>query len=426
MIEAFRPGLAVGLAAAGAGGAATKCLRARSARGGLGRPRWAKNKGPPPLGSRRDCGYLLVVVAVGGWAAIITSGSDLDFRLSKTPLIESPSATAGSGRPRQVYAVLGCPRGGTSAITRGLQCLGVNLGEEENLRRPGFGNPDGFWEDIRVQDLCERCMTAFDMEWDSLRLLKPSDWDNTGGKLFVGEARDIVATSVAAAGGRWGCKNPRMARTLWMWMEAFRRADCQDSYVIVVRNPLSVAASVISNSPHRAIGNNPTHVHLAWLMHLIGAVEPALLGKPAVVVDYDLMLANPQGQLQRVAAALGLPIMAQNESEIDRYCNEFLKPDSRHAVFTQKDIESNPLVPSLVARAYQLLAGAAAGHIGLESGEFKAGWGQIQADVADRRPLLAYIDWANAQLVRRHPILRKTYQRLPLRLRRLLARASAR
>jgi hypothetical protein len=322
--------------------------------------------------------------------------------------------------------VLGCPRGGTSAITRGLQCLGVNLGEEENLRRPGFGNPDGFWEDIRVQDLCERCMAAFDMEWDSLRLLKPSDWDNTGGKFFVGEARDIVAASVAAAGGRWGCKNPRMARTLWMWMEAFRRADCQDSYVIVLRNPLSVAASVIANSPHRAIGNNPTHVHLAWLVHMLGSVEPVLLGKPAVVVDYDLMLANPKGQLQRVAAALGLPIMAQNQSQIDRYCNEFLKPSSRHAVFTQKDIEGNPLVPSLVARAYQLLAGAAAGQVGLESGEFKADWGQIQADAADCRPLLAYIDWANARLVRRPPILRKIYQRLPVRFKRLLVRIAPR
>ncbi len=356
----------------------------------------------------------------------ITSGSDLDFKLSKTPKIESPSATDGSGRPRQVYAVLGCPRGGTSAITRGLQCLGVNLGDEENLRRPGFGNPEGFWEDIRVQGLCERCMAAFGMEWDSLRLLKPSDWDNTGGKLFVGEARDIVATSVAAAGGRWGCKNPRMARTIWMWMEAFRRADCKDFYVIVLRNPLSVASSVIANSPHRAIGNNPTHVHLAWLMHMLGAVEPVLLGKPAVVVDYDLMLTNPQGQLCRMAKALSLPVLAQNQSEIDRYCQEFIKPSSRHTVFTHEDIETNPLVPSLVARAYQLLAGAAAGQVDLESAEFKAGWGQIQADVADRQPLLAYIDWANAHLVRRHPVLRKLYQRLPVMLKRLLARTAQR
>ena len=354
-------------------------------------------------------------------------GLERDFNLTVAPATSSSSATtAAGGNSRQVYTVLGCPRGGTSAVTRALQCLGVDLGEEKNLRRPGLGNPEGFWEDLGVQDLCERCMAAFNMEWDSLRLLKPADWDSTGGKLFLAESGEIVASRIArAADGRWGCKNPRMARTLWMWMEAFRRADCQDSYIIVLRNPLSVAASIIANSPHRAVGNNPTHIHLAWLVHMLGSMEPALLGKPAVIVDYDLMLANPQAQLQRMADGLHLPNLPQNQSQIDHYCNEFLKPGARHAVFTQKDIETNPLIPSLVARAYQLLAAAAADQTSLSAAEFKAGWAQVQADAADRQPLFAYIDWANAKLVRRHPTLRKIYQRLPLGIKRLLARASA-
>jgi hypothetical protein len=70
------------------------------------------------------------------------------------------------------------------------------------------------------------------------------------------------------------------------------------------------------------------------------------------------------------------------------------------------------------------LAAAAAEQAGPGFAEFKAGWAQVHADVRDRRALLAYIDWANAQLVRRRPLARKIYQRLPVEIKRLLVRLS--
>ncbi|MDA8375728.1 MAG: hypothetical protein M0Z50_01390, partial [Planctomycetia bacterium] len=271
---------------------------------------------------------------------------------------------------------------------------------------------------------CERCMAAFNMEWDSLRLLGPTDWDNTGGKLFLAEAKEIVATSLnTAKDGRWGCKNPRMARTLWMWMEAFRRADCQDFYVICLRNPLSVAASVIAGSPHRAVGNNPTHIYLMWLMHMVGSLQAVMADKPAVLVDYDLVMAQPTEQLMRIAAGLALPISAEGQASIEAYGRDFLRPGLRHAVFTPKDLENSPLVPPVVSRAYGLLANIAADRTSLTSKEFHTSWQQITREVAERSVLFAYIDSLYGKLMGRHRLAKAVYRRLPLKIKRLLVAA---
>ncbi|MBV5267025.1 MAG: hypothetical protein JZU67_00575, partial [Burkholderiaceae bacterium] len=53
----------------------------------------------------------------------------------------------GRNEPSNLIFVLGMHRSGTSAITRGLQVLGVSLGE--NLLPPVLlDNPKGYFEDV--------------------------------------------------------------------------------------------------------------------------------------------------------------------------------------------------------------------------------------------------------------------------------------
>ena len=52
--------------------------------------------------------------------------------------------------------VLGMHRSGTSAITKGLEVLGVNLGD--NLLPPKDDNPKGFFEDRDLVNLNERVL----------------------------------------------------------------------------------------------------------------------------------------------------------------------------------------------------------------------------------------------------------------------------
>ena len=185
-----------------------------------------------------------------------------------------------------------------------------------------------------------------------------------------------------------------------MWINAFASVGCDDRYLVTLRNPLSVAASIIRGSPHRGVGTGLTHLHLVWLLHMVGALTPAMAGRPTVVVDYDKLMAQPAAELRRIAHGLALADM--NETAIDAYGKEFLKGGLRHAAFSAADLAADPLTPPIVNKAYTLLLGAAHDGLDLRSREFRAAWKNIIEEVAQLAPILRVVDEYDAAL--RRPI----------------------
>jgi hypothetical protein len=323
---------------------------------------------------------------------------------------------------RAVVAVLGPPRSGTSAITRALECLGVDLGNPDDHRTADPANPKGFWEDLMIIDLCARGLAAFNLPWYGLQLLSREDWQTPHGRELLAEATDIIASRVAAAPhGLWGCKNPQMGRMLWLWMQAIEHAHCRDYYVIALRNPLSVVASVIRGSPHFGAGCNPTHLHLMWLVYQVGAMEAVMAGKPAVVVDFDRMMANPGAGLERMANALGLPIPPDQKHAVDSYGEKFLENGLRHTTFTRADLAADPRVPGLVIKAYDALSDAACDKLPLQSQEFRQRWSSIVAEAMDRNSTFRLIDQLDNRLTRSRYIARIIYRNSPHFFRRWVA-----
>lgn len=323
---------------------------------------------------------------------------------------------------RAVVAVLGPPRSGTSAITRALECLNVDLGNPEDHRIADPANPKGFWEDLSIIDLCARGLAAYNLPWYGLQLLTREDWQTQQGRELLAEATDLVNRRVGATvSGIWGCKNPQMGRMIWLWMEAFKLAHCRDYYVIALRNPLSVVASVIRGSPHFGVGCSPTHLHLMWLMYQIGAMETVLAGKPAVVVDFDCMVANPGAGLERMAAGLGLPIPGENQHAIDSYGGTFLDKKLRHTEFTLSDLSADPRVPALVCRAYEALLDAAHDRQALHGAEFRRRWEQIVREAMECNSTLRLIDQLDNRLTRSRYMARIIYRHAPRPVRRWLA-----
>ena len=77
---------------------------------------------------------------------------------------------------KKILIVLGMHRSGTSALTRGLQVLGVSLGD--NLM-PAFegNNNKGFWEDLEIVSLNDALLAELGMSWHSLGALQQQhDW----------------------------------------------------------------------------------------------------------------------------------------------------------------------------------------------------------------------------------------------------------
>lgn len=60
---------------------------------------------------------------------------------------------------KEMYVVLGVTRSRTSVITRGLQALGVTLGDK--LHPASSWNPKGFWEDDELVYKINRSLLYF-------------------------------------------------------------------------------------------------------------------------------------------------------------------------------------------------------------------------------------------------------------------------
>ena len=70
--------------------------------------------------------------------------------------------------------VLGMHRSGTSALARGLQMLGVYLGN--NFLSPQPDNPTGYWEDKNICELNERLLAVFGLKWEDVALIDDARW----------------------------------------------------------------------------------------------------------------------------------------------------------------------------------------------------------------------------------------------------------
>jgi O-antigen biosynthesis protein len=120
----------------------------------------------------------------------------------------------------------------------------------------------------------------------------------------------------------FGVKDPRMALLLPLWKSVFAACDVQVSYVLAVRNPLSVSSSL-------ARRNAFTFEKCAtlWLLHCVAMLEGTEAENARVLVDYDLLMSSPRDEILRIGRALDLEVLP---SALDEYETEFLDPGLRH------------------------------------------------------------------------------------------------
>ena len=257
----------------------------------------------------------------------------------------------GTGHDRQrLVVVLGMHRSGTSAITRGLKVLGVDLGDGLQGAESGV-NDKGFWEDIEIHDLDVDMLEALGRDWghvsaigkDQLRALHEQDYFPRAVALLRRKADHVPV---------FGFKDPRLAMLLPFWQEVFEYLELDVAYVIAIRNPLSVARSLKKRDRMEA-----EQAYLLWLGHVVTPLA-GTLGSRRVLVDFDCLMRSPDSVLKRMGEGLDLAV---DEAELDCYRNDFLDPRSRHTVFDLDDLHSDAACPSLVAEVYGALHGLADG-----------------------------------------------------------------
>ena len=303
-----------------------------------------------------------------------------------TPKKVPPVEMRGTGQ--RVVVLLGMHRSGTSPITRGLKALGVELGDDLLPAAPE--NPTGFWEDAALYGLNERLLASIGRVWHSVAPIRSEIWNLPEMQAFKLEAVETVRTRFGNL-PLWGFKDPRTARLLPFWQDLFKHLGIAESYVLIIRNPISVARSLKVRNQF-ALEKS----YLLWLEHSVEAYTHTC-GMPRVVVDYDALMAHPAEQLRRIAERLALPLDPTVEDAIKDYTYGFLDNGLRHSAFEPTDVYLDIHAPDLVSNTYDMLRQVALDQLDADSKEVQSALSSARSGLGGFAPFFLYSDLLEAE-----------------------------
>ncbi len=272
----------------------------------------------------------------------------------------------------------GMGRNGTSLVAASVAALGVNLGDRLMVPNSVI-NPIGFFEDDDIRRLDNEVAGLFGGHFTSLSVAPDGFWSSPGIRPYLDRAEALLRSKCAGA-EFFGFKDPSISQVLPLWQEVFARCGLDDSYVLVIRNPLSVADSF------KRMGElDPRKSHLIWLQRRVYTMS-LVWDRPCVVVDYDCVLADPVAETRRIALTLGLPWDEQVEARAEIFSRTIVSERLRHTRHAPEDVAMDRAVPPIVARAYGLLDTAARDASAVRDADFRQKWLAIEAQFKDFNP----------------------------------------
>ena len=219
-----------------------------------------------------------------------------------------------------VVVVLGMHRSGTSALTKGLELFGVDLGQ--NLMKANAFNPKGYFEDFQLVQINENILRKSGLFWSTLQFLEPTDLSYPRLEKEQKAAREFLERKLAQ-GGPIGLKDPRICRTLPLWQKIFVEMGVRVGYVIALRNPYEIAASLQKRD------NLPIDYGLTlWCSYITDALRYTE-GKSRLFVGFHQLLENSERELTRISEFLETTWNPHAESTLE-YQKKFLDSDIRH------------------------------------------------------------------------------------------------
>ncbi len=243
--------------------------------------------------------------------------------------------------------------------------LGVYLGNDFISPKPD--NPTGYWEDRNIFGINERLLAVFGLKWEEVALIDDARWDEPGVEALRTEAVAYLKAQFISH-PLWGFKDPRTIRLLPFWRSVLRSLEVDECYLLVIRNPRSVADSLI-----RRHGMGAVTAHLLWLVYVVPNLTK-IANRPFIVTDYDLVMADPRRELERIAQGLKIPLTDVSNAGIEQFSGDFLDPNLRHSFFNVSDFELDLDLPPLTREAYLWLRSLATDRTAADSPRFWAAW----------------------------------------------------
>lgn len=243
---------------------------------------------------------------------------------------------------RRCLLVLGMHRSGTSAITRVLNILGAALPKE--ILGAGRGNEAGHWEPTRLLALHDEMLAEAGSRWDDWRALDLSvlppfrlvHWEAKIERLIAEEFGDAPLFVL---------KDPRVCRFVALYEQVLKRMGITPRYVLSLRNPLAVAASLGLRD-----GMTPNFAGLLWLRHVLDA-EAATRGQARAILSYERLLSDWRS-VDAVFASMPPGSEGANVPRVAAEIDGFLSRALQHHAPSTDELAMRPDVQAWVKEVY--------------------------------------------------------------------------
>jgi hypothetical protein len=242
------------------------------------------------------------------------------------------------GSRRKAVLVLGMHRSGTSAFTRVLSLLGLDL--PPNLIPASSENRQGFWESPELVELHDQALASCNSWWGDWRPISQEWFASAECRRFSDRLVGIVRQNFATS-GMFIVKDPRICRLAPLWLQALTQLDIAPLVIIPVRHPAEVAASLAFRN-----GFDPLMSKLLWLRHVLDA-ERHTRGITRSIVTFDALMSDWRSTVNKISEDLQIEWPVPSTSATAAI-EEFLSPSDRH-----HSAPSNCALPAWVVSAYE-------------------------------------------------------------------------
>lgn len=244
----------------------------------------------------------------------------------------------------KAVTVIGSGRCGTSMATRSINFLGVDLGD--GFVKPNKSNPKGFWENKKIVDIHKQIIREvgsipFRKGWKNAAKVKP----------LKAKMKETVEEQFSDK-HLWGWKDPRTSECIEMWKEILSDMDVTGNYLIMIRNPLDVAASF-----RRAYNRNEKSALKQWQIRTLLALRGTRREK-RIIVDYDDFIGNSFKTVKNIANAFELPLNNE-QNELKRELDSFIDPTLRHSRTSLKQLAKSNEIEEDMKELYRVCLKAA-------------------------------------------------------------------
>jgi len=245
---------------------------------------------------------------------------------------------------KHVILILGMHRSGTSALTRVVSLMGAAL--PKSILGKNQSNLRGHWESEALIKSHEALLAQYGSDWKDWQRLKMPRKTSLKGQSVIEQFQTLLESEFSKADDVWLVKEPRICRFASLYIDALKEASESLHSVIMVRNPLEVAASLEARDDM----NKLDALHL-WLTHMLEA-EIATRGERRSMIAYDDFLMSPVKTAQKLSKDFDFSL-PYNVNDVKSQIESYVSPSLKRQSLASEDVALDPIARGWVSQAYE-------------------------------------------------------------------------